>query len=122
MNIAFWIVAALLALVYLAAGVMKLAQSQRKLGENENLGWTQDVSAGAIKAIGAVELLGAIGVIVPKVTGIVTVLTPLAAAGLAIVQIGALIVHLRRHETKSLPVNILLFAMAVFVAVVGFTG
>jgi hypothetical protein len=55
--------------------------------------------------------------ILPAVTGIAPVLVPLAATGLAIVMVLASIVHLRRGEAKVLPVNIVLFLLAAFVAV-----
>ncbi|WP_396668260.1 DoxX family protein [Microbacterium sp. R86528] len=118
MLIAYWIVAGLLALVYLAAGATKLFQPKEKLAAS--MPWTEDFSAAGVKAIGAVELLGAVGLILPAITGIAPILAPLAAVGLVVVQIVAIIVHVRRGETKALPVNIILAALAVAAAALGF--
>jgi hypothetical protein len=117
MNVVLWIVAGLLAALYLAAGGMKLTTPREKLLANPNMGWTEDFSAASLKGIGAVEILGALGLILPQATGIAPVLTPLAAVGLAVVQIGAIIVHGRRKETKALPMNAVLLVLAAFVAI-----
>jgi uncharacterized membrane protein len=115
MNVALWIVAGLLALAFVAAGLMKLSTPKEKLAER--MAWVNDYSAGQVKAIGAVEVLGAIGLILPAVTGIAPVLVPLAAAGLAIVMVLAAIMHLRRGDGAAAVVpTIVLFALAVFVA------
>jgi len=121
-NVVLWIAAGLLAVLYLGAGGMKLATPREKLLENPNMGWTADFSAAALKGIGAIEIVGAIGLILPWALDIAPVLTPLAATGLAIIQIGAIIVHGRRKETKALPMNVVLLVLAVFVAVGRFAG
>ncbi|MGW5721141.1 DoxX family protein [Amycolatopsis sp. NPDC003865] len=122
MNVVLWIVSGVLAALYLGAGGMKLVTPREKLLENPNMGWTADFSAAAIKGIGAVEILGALGLILPWALDIAPVLTPLAATGLAVVQIGAIIVHARRKETKALPMNVVLLVLAAFVAVGRFAG
>lgn len=115
MDVALWIAAGVLALAFLAAGLMKLSSPKEKLAER--MAWVNDYSAGQIKAIGAVEVLGALGLILPAVTGIAPILVPLAAAGLAIVMVLAAIMHLRRGDGAAAVVpNIVLFALAVFVA------
>jgi hypothetical protein len=116
MNVVLWIVSGLLAAVYLAAGLTKLTQPREKLAAGQ-MGWAADFSDAAFKGIGLVELLGAIGLILPWATGIATVLTPLAATGFVIVQILAFVVHARRKETKNLPVNVVLLLLAAFVAI-----
>ena len=115
MNTALWIATGLLALAFLAAGGMKLSTPKEKLAER--MAWVNDFSAGQVKAIGAVEVLGALGLILPAVTGIAPILVPLAATGLAIVMVLAAIMHLRRGDGAAAVVpNIVLFALAVFVA------
>ncbi len=115
MNIALWIVAGLLAVAFLAAGLMKVTTPKAKLVER--LPWAADYSDGQVKGIGIVEVLGALGLILPGVTGIAPILVPLAAAGLAIVMVLAAIMHLRRGDGFAAVVpNIVLFALAVFVA------
>ncbi|KAA0023807.1 DoxX family protein [Antrihabitans cavernicola] len=116
MNVVLWIIALLLAAVYLGAGIMKLVTPRPKLVENPNMAWAQDFSQNAIKGIGAVEVLGAAGLILPRLTGLAEVFTPLAALGLAAVQVGAIVVHYRRGETKNLPVNAVLLILALIVA------
>jgi hypothetical protein len=115
MNIALWIVAGLLALGALASGAKKLAQPKAKLAAT-GWEWANDFSEGAIKTIGALEVLAAIGLILPAALHIVPVLVPLAAIGLALVMVGAMITHLRRHEREAIVVNVVLLLVAAFVA------
>jgi uncharacterized membrane protein YphA (DoxX/SURF4 family) len=119
MNVVTWILQGLLALMFLASGVVKLVQSRKELAPR--MPYVEDFSDGAIKAIGAVEVLGAIGVILPAATGIAPILTPIAATGLALIMVGAIIVHQRRNELRqSLPINLALFALAALVAILRF--
>ena len=115
MNVVLWIVAGVLAVAFLASGLMKLAQPRQKIVE-PGMGWAGDFSDGAVKAIGALEVLGALGLILPAVFDVATVQVPIAAVGLALVMLGAAVVHLRRKETQMVVVNIVLLALAVFVA------
>ena len=61
------------------------------------------------------ELLGAIGVVLPILTGVLPWLTPLAAVGLALTMLGAAITHLRRNEYPNIIVNVIIFTLAIFV-------
>ena len=115
MNIALWIAAGTLAVLFLLAGLMKATQPKEKL--SANMPWVEDFSSGQVKAIGIVEVLGAIGLIVPAATGIAPILTPLAAVGLVVTMLLAIVVHVRRNEKGVLPVNGTLLAVAAFVAV-----
>jgi uncharacterized membrane protein YphA (DoxX/SURF4 family) len=115
MNIVLWILQILLALAFGMAGVMKLAQPKEKLAA-AGMGWTEDVSPGVIKLIGALELLAAIGLILPAATGIAPILTPLAAVGLVLIMIGAAITHGRRKENQMILVNGVLLVLAAVVA------
>jgi uncharacterized membrane protein YphA (DoxX/SURF4 family) len=115
MNIALWIIASLLAAAALASGVVKLVQPKEKLVAS-GLGWAEDFSAGAVRAIGALEVLAGVGLILPAVLDIAPVLVPLAAVGLALLMIGAMVVHLRRHENQAIVVNLAIVAVAVLVA------
>ena len=73
-------------------------------------------SVGLVKALGAVEILGAVGLILPAALDIAPVLVPLAAVGLATIMVGAAIVEFRRHESKHVLVNLAYFALIAFVA------
>ena len=114
MNIALWIVQLLLTLVFFLAGVMKLIRSKEQLAGR--MRWVEDFSRRTIQFIGIAEAFGALGLILPTVTGILTWLTPLAAVGLALAMVGAVIVHIRRSEYSGVMMPIVLFALATFVA------
>lgn len=116
MNVALWIIAGLLAAAFLAAGLMKLTQPKQKLVASGQ-GWAEDVSPGVVKAIGALEVLAAIGLILPAALDILPVLVPLAALGLVAIMIGAAITHARRKEISSIPVTLVLLVLAAMVAV-----
>ncbi len=116
MNIALWIAQGLLALAYLVAGGLKLVRPREQLVASGNFDWMRDSSDAGVQAVGLVEILGALGVILPRLTGIAPILTPIAAICLVVVQIGALRVHLVRHERRPLPANVLLLLLAAFVA------
>ena len=117
MNIGLWVAQGLLAFVYLAAGGLKVVRSRQKLVATGRLDWMKDHSDAAVKTVGAVEILGALGVILPEALNIARILTPIAAAGLVIVQIGAMRVHLTRNERQPLPINVVLLLLAAFVAI-----
>jgi len=115
MNTAIWIVQVLLALASGAAGAGKIASTKDKL-YSQGMKFVEDFSANTIKAIGAAELLASVGLVLPALTGILPVLTPVAAGGLMIVQAGAAYTHVRRKENGMVAINAVLFIMAAFVA------
>ena len=115
MNIVLWIVQGLLAFAMLGAGGMKLAKSKSDLAADPKMGWAADFTDSQIKLIGLAEALGAVGLVVPWVTGIAPVLTPAAAACLAMLMLGAAKTHLPRKEPFVVPVVIA--GLCVFVAV-----
>jgi uncharacterized membrane protein YphA (DoxX/SURF4 family) len=115
MNTALWVAQILLALGFFMAGMMKLFRPYEKI--TEMMAWAKDFSPGIVKTIGLLEVLGAIGVIAPAITGILPVLVPIAAAGLALTMIGAMITHIRIGEGSKIAPNIILLLIAVFVAV-----
>lgn len=105
MIIAYWIVAGLLALLYVYSGGVKIVQSKDQL--RPTMGWVDDMPLAAIRTIGALEVLGAIGLIVPPLIGIAPWLALATAVGLTLLQVGASIVHLRRHEAIWLNLAVL---------------
>jgi hypothetical protein len=114
MNIALWITAGLLAVVSLAGGATRLVQPKEKLPAS--WGWVKDFSAASVRAIGGLEVLAAVCLILPAALDIAPVLVPLAAVGLALLMVGAFIVHVRRHEAQAAIVPLVVLALAVFVA------
>ena len=119
MLIAFWIVSGLVALVFLAAGLMKVTRPKEALVAS-GLAWTEAFTEPTVKVIGAAEVLGAIGIVLPALTGFAPILSPIAASALALVMVGAIVVHVRRHENPA--VNIVLLLLAVGSAVLGFVA
>ena len=115
MNIVLWIIAGLLAAAFAAAGLMKLAQPKERLAAS-GMGWVEQFPAAAVKAIGALEVLAAIGLILPAVLDTATMLVPLAALGLVLMMIGAAITHARRKETPMIGINVVLLVLAAVVA------
>jgi uncharacterized membrane protein YphA (DoxX/SURF4 family) len=116
MNLSLWIITGLLAVLFLVAGVNKLILPKEKLAALPGGGWVEDFSAGAVKAIGALEVLAVVGLILPAALDIAPVLVPLAAVGLVLVMVGAIITRLRRHEVKVIVAELAYLAMAGFVA------
>src|SRR3954447_14132249 len=102
MEIVVWVLQILLALAFLGAGVMKLVRPRPAL-VSSGMGWADDYSDGGVKGIGALEVLGAVGLVLPAATGIAPILTPIAALGLALVMAAAVVVHLRRKEQIVAP-------------------
>ncbi len=113
MNIALWIVQVLLAIFFGMAGMMKTFQTAKA---KEQLPWAKNRSSVFVRFIGISELLGALGLILPMLTGILPWLTPIAAAGLSLIQLLAIFTeHLPKKEYNVIPVNVILLALAVFV-------
>lgn len=115
MDIALWIVQAILAALYLMAGAMKAFMTPRA---QEQLPWAKRHSANFVRLVGASELLGALGLVLPMLTGILPGLTVLAALGLTAVQVLAIVIeHLPAKEYKALPFNAVLLILSAFVVV-----
>ena len=121
MNIALWIIQVLLAGMYGMAGSMKTFQPA-KVRENPQMTWAHDKQDGYIRFVGVAELLGALGLILPALTGILPWLTPLAAIGLTLIQVLAIFtVHLPKKEYQVIPVNVVLLVLAIVAAYGRFT-
>jgi uncharacterized membrane protein YphA (DoxX/SURF4 family) len=118
MDVLLWILAGVLAALFLAAGLMKVTQPREAL--LPRLAWVEDFPQPVVRLIGALEVLGAIGLVLPAAVGIAPVLVPVAATGLAVTMVGAAVVHLRRHESPMVAVNLVLLALLLVVAVLRF--
>jgi uncharacterized membrane protein YphA (DoxX/SURF4 family) len=115
MNLALWIITIVLAVAFAGSGLMKLVVPKDKL-VTAGQGWAQDFSPTNIRLIGLVEIVGAVGLVLPAAVHIAPILVPLAAVGLALVMVGAIVVHARRKEPMNIAVNVVLIALAVIVA------
>ncbi len=116
MTIAYWILAGLLALAFLFAGGTKIVRPKESLGAT--MAWTEDFSQVQVRLIGVAEVLGAIGLILPRAIGVAPVLSPVAAVCLAVVMAGAVATHVRRKENFVPPLS--LGVLAIAAAVLGF--
>ncbi|HEX8390859.1 MAG TPA: DoxX family protein [Longimicrobium sp.] len=114
LRVTLWIVQILLAAAFSMSGLMKLSQPIDALAAQ--MGWVTSVPAALVRFIGAAELAGAIGLILPAATRIQPRLTVLAALGLVVVMVLASGTHASRGEFGMLPVNLVLGALAAFVA------
>lgn len=114
MNVTLWILQGLLAAMFAVAGVVKSTQPKEKLVPR--MPWAEDFSTGTVRFIGVVELLAALGLVLPGITGIAPVLTPLAATGLAITMVLAAVVHGRRKEPSGIVTNLVVLVLAAVVA------
>ncbi len=113
MKILVWIIQVLVAFVFFGAGLMKLFTPYAELLADPNTAWAGDFSATQIIIISLLEVLGALGLIIPMFVTKLRVLVPIAAIGLALTMVGALITHLGRDE--SITINIILFALAAYI-------
>jgi len=102
------------------AGINKLFIPQKKLAKAPGGGWVNDFSPGFLKTLGAVEIVGAVGLILPAALDITPILVPLAAIGLATIMAGAAIMTSRRQEFKHALLNLTYLALAIFVATARF--
>lgn len=109
-----WPLQILVAVAFLAVGTMKLTQARADIVAM-GATYAQDYSDAQIKLIGAAEVAGAVGLIVPAATGILPILTPIAAACLAVLMAGAVNVHAGRGESFIPPLVLGLLAAAVAV-------
>ena len=114
MTVFLWVLQVALAAMFAMAGGMKVSQPKEKL--QPNMPWTDDFSAGTVKLIGVMELLAAVGLVVPALTGIATWLTPLAATGLVVLMLLAALTHVRRKEPAGIALTSAVLVVAAVVA------
>lgn len=116
MDTVLLIIQVLVGIAFIAAGAMKLARSREQLAPQ--MAWVEDFSDTQVKGIGALELLGGIGVLSPFLGSSFDLIGQLAAIGLLLTMIGAAYTHFRRGETNMIPVNAVLGVLAAIVAFV----
>ena len=115
MSIALWIVRCLLALAFLLTGLTKVFTPMARL--TSYMAWVRAIPAPLVRGIGIAEIVGAIGLILPFLTGIAPWLTIIAAIGLALVMVGAVVLHAARKEAHEMVLTAALFLLALFVVV-----
>jgi len=115
MGIALWIVRSLLALAFLLTGWTKAVTPVGRLGSYK--AWVTATPVALVRGIGIAELVGAIGLILPVLTGMVPWLTIAAAIGLAVVMASAAVFHAARKEYRELALTLALLVVVLFVVV-----
>ncbi|WP_205849802.1 DoxX family protein [Nakamurella flava] len=115
MSLALWFAAAALALLFAATGVMKLFESREMLVADGQR-WAASASPTFIRALGAAEILGAFGLVLPGIVGVLPQVTAVAAAGLGVIMAGAAVVHIRRGEQRAAAFAVVLLAVTVWIA------
>jgi hypothetical protein len=116
LNLTLWIVAGLLAVVFLVSSAKLFVPKEKMADMGAASRWVEDFSPGALRAIGALELMAAAGLILPAALHIAPVLVPLAATGAVLLFVGAVITRLRRGEKVTIVGDLVYLAMAAFVA------
>ena len=114
MNVFLWILQALLAAAFLYTGSLKATQPKEKLAPN--FGWVNDFPLAAVKLTGISQVAAALGLILPALTGIAVILTPLAAVGLGLIMVLAAIYHFRKREYSTIAVNAVILIIAAVIA------
>lgn len=120
MNIALWIASGILAVFMAGGGFVKAVMP---MNGTRKMPWTNGFSDTTIRLIGTAEILGALGLILPVATGILPVLTPIAALGLAVLMAGATVTHRKINDPRSAAITTtVLMAIALFIAIGRFAG
>jgi len=116
-NLVLWILQILLALAFIGAGAGH-AFGYDRMSTQPRMSWMAVVGRRQMQTIGILEILGAIGLVLPAATGILPWLTPLAAAALAVLMLFAIVFHARRPgEAQSIVLNTVLGVVAAAIAI-----
>jgi hypothetical protein len=117
MNLMLWIVAGALGTAYVVGGVVKLILGRDKFATmGPSAAWAGEFAPSTFKAIGVVEALGGLGMILPAVLHLAPTLVPISASGMALYMAGAATTRLRRGELAPLVGDVAFLAVCVFVA------
>jgi uncharacterized membrane protein YphA (DoxX/SURF4 family) len=119
-DVVLWILQVLLALLFVMHGRMMISPPEKL--PSQGLAYIQDLPSNLRRLIGILEILAAIGLILPMLLNILPVLTPLAALGLVFIMGGAAIYHIPRKEYSNIVLNLVLLVLAAFVAYGRFSG
>jgi uncharacterized membrane protein YphA (DoxX/SURF4 family) len=115
MNVALWISQVVLAVVFLVSGTAKISMSKERMLATGQTG-VAPLPLPLIRFVAAMELVAVVGLIAPRATGTAPVLTGLAAVGLVVVMVGAIVLHATLREFPAVGANTALLLISVFVA------
>jgi putative oxidoreductase len=113
-HIALWVAQIILGGLFMMAGLMKSTQPIIDL--SKTVPWTANVPLELVRFIGVSELLGGIGLVLPALLRIKPILTPIAAIGIVIIMVLAMIYHISQGETNVIGINIVFGLVAAFIA------
>lgn len=116
MNVVLWICQGVLAVVFAVSGTAKATMPKKRLLDSGQTG-VVFLPQPAIRLVAVSELLAVVGLVLPGLTGVAPVLTPLAALGLAVVMVGAAVSHTRLREPRNVATNAVLFTLCLVVAI-----
>lgn len=116
MNVALWIAAGMLAAVALVGGISKVFVPRETLARTPGGEWTENAGTGFVKTLGGLELLAAVGLILPAVVDIAPVLVPVTAVCWILLMVGAMITHGRLGQVRFVLLNLTYLALAAFIA------
>jgi uncharacterized membrane protein YphA (DoxX/SURF4 family) len=113
LNVILWIAQVILAGMFIMAGFMKTTMPIEQL--SASLPWTKDVPVWVVRFIGTSEFLGALGLILPSLLRIKSILTPVAAMGIIAIMVMAAIFHVTRTEFSGVVFTVILASVAAFI-------
>ena len=120
MNVVFWAFQGILALIFIVLGEMKSTHHIPRLALRVK--WVNDFEPEVIRLVGIAELLGGFGLILPMMTNIQPILTPIAACALAVVMVLAAIYHFRKGQHMAIRLNLALFVICLAIAFYRFSS
>jgi len=112
-DIALWVLQALTAIAFGGHGFLLVSRPPRMA---EQVPWVGALPTPFVRALGVVEILGAIGVVLPAAIGVLPSLTVAAAGGVVAMMLLAIVFHFTRREWPNIGLNIVLGALAFAVA------
>jgi uncharacterized membrane protein YphA (DoxX/SURF4 family) len=118
MNTIVWILQSLLAVMFVFSGILILVQPKEKLATK--MPFVNDLSPAMVKLVAFAHMFGAIGLILPELLNIYTILTPIAAACLALVMLLAINYNYKRHDIKSVLVDLVICILFIIIAIFRF--
>ena len=114
MKVVKWIVLGLVAMAYLAPGVMKLVTPYAEMIVEPAMAWASDFSETQVKIIGVLEILGVVGLVLPLFLKKYYKLVTISALALSCLMVGAIITHVGREEAILMNIVILLLTLLTF--------
>ncbi len=114
MNTILWIIQSVLAVFFIFPGLGKVRNTKQKHIKDGHI--KPGASMLPIRILGVLELLGCIGIIVPWLTGIATILTPITAICFCLIMLSGSIIHFIKNEYKMFPMLVVVFILSAAVA------